>query len=259
MTPPPQPSSEKPSAAPVISYARAPGGPGRPKRRWLPTWLAQEVTGHVHKRVRCEKCGAGYLYELRRTAGGHTSLLILGFVALRILLPLLTFRPILIIYRIARLSDVIGWGRDEAATQARKRLRKQLLHDVEPVPCPDCGWYQRDMVSEIRARSFTWVGWASAASIVSGPILAMALQASHCGLATEAGSATFWFACTAIGIVTAGLLLAGRWLAVRGIDPNDGRSPTDPKAPAATREGEHRDRITAATARLTAARRRGGK
>jgi hypothetical protein len=258
---PPKPSSTGHSATPVISYSRPGGEPAKPARRWVPSWLAQDVTGHVNKRVRCEKCGAGYLYELRRTAAGHTSLLVLGFVALRVVLPLLLLRPITFIYRIARFSEVIEWGRDEAATQARKRLRKQLLHEVEPVACPDCGWYQRDMVREIRARAYAWTGLVTAALVLSGPIMATALGASQSRIALQAGPAALWMACTVAGIAAAALLLAGRWLAARGIDPHDARAgagPANPNAPAATREAEHRDRIAAATARLTKARRRAG-
>jgi hypothetical protein len=83
------------------------------------------MTGSVVRRVKCEKCPCEYAYELvRRGTGSGTSPYLLNNAG----------------------------AQDLAQKQASRRLRKQLENGMDPVPCPDCGWYQVEMVAEIRRR-----------------------------------------------------------------------------------------------------------
>jgi hypothetical protein len=79
------------------------------------------LRGGVAKNVTCEKCGQGYTYRLDRT------------VKLDVMPPL----PVLV-----RRGERI----------CHERLARRLFHDVEPVPCPSCGWMQSNTVPELRRR-----------------------------------------------------------------------------------------------------------
>jgi hypothetical protein len=61
----------------------------------------------------------------------------------------------------------------QAAERARRSLEKRLRRGVDPVACPDCGWYQAQMVRELRRRvlrPLIWVG-------IVPPILALVVIA----------------------------------------------------------------------------------
>src|SRR4051812_43734842 len=84
------------------------------------------VTGSVVRRVTCEKCSCTYAYELTRAGSGHA--------------------------RSPYLLDNAG-AQFRAQTRANKALRRALERDVDPVECPDCGWYQAEMEQEARRRT----------------------------------------------------------------------------------------------------------
>jgi hypothetical protein len=44
----------------------------------------------------------------------------------------------------------------KARQRAEKRLRERLANEVDPVPCPNCGHYQREMFPMMARREFRW-------------------------------------------------------------------------------------------------------
>lgn len=71
---------------------------------------------------------------------------------------------------------------DRARAGAGKRLRRALEKGVDPVGCPECGWYQADMVAEARRRtlhtlipiSIVCLALAAAIAMVAGALWAAA-------------------------------------------------------------------------------------
>jgi hypothetical protein len=88
------------------------------------------------KAVTCEQCGTPYAYAMTRTASG-------------------------------RDCAPYGLGCDKAKRRAYEKAvqaaQKALAGSCEPVPCPDCGWYQTDMVKQLRRQRHRWMtfcgGW----------------------------------------------------------------------------------------------------
>jgi hypothetical protein len=103
------------------------------------------VSGARIKEVRCEKCGQTYFYRLvRRGEGRGTS-------------------PYYLNNRGAERRAQAG---------AERKLAKLLERGVDPVPCPDCGWIQANMVREIRRRKLRWMNVFSIAfAILFGVII----------------------------------------------------------------------------------------
>jgi hypothetical protein len=79
----------------------------------------------IRKEVVCEHCECRYGYEMTRSARS-------------------TGNSILWL-------DNEG-ARERARTRAIRRVERSLEQSCDLVPCPDCGWYQRDMVGKIRLR-----------------------------------------------------------------------------------------------------------
>lgn len=83
------------------------------------------VTQSAVKEVRCEHCGCEFVYGMSATERGTgTDVMFLD-----------------------------GQGaRERAACTAAGRAKMALRLRCSPVPCPDCGWYQADMVEELKQR-----------------------------------------------------------------------------------------------------------
>src|SRR5205809_6648064 len=63
-----------------------------------------------------------------------------------------------------------------AQERARISLQKRMRRAVDPGACPDCGWYQAQMVREVRRRilrPLIWLGTVPA--ILALVVIAMAL------------------------------------------------------------------------------------
>src|SRR2546421_10451405 len=92
--------------------------------------FTEYASGAVIRPVQCEQCQANYFYELARVAKGTG-------------------------------SAVYGIGKEAARKRARqaaeKKLAKILDADREAVPCPECGWIQSDMVSDLRRHRHRWM------------------------------------------------------------------------------------------------------
>jgi hypothetical protein len=88
--------------------------------------VTAEDAGATIKRVPCERCGAEYHYQLRRTAKGS-------------------------------VNSFLGIDDGRAATKATTTLLRKLDTGCEPVPCPKCGWYQQDMIRRARRMRHRWM------------------------------------------------------------------------------------------------------
>jgi hypothetical protein len=91
--------------------------------------------GTLPKVVKCEQCGQVYFYLLQRQGTGSK------------------FSPLFL--------NETG-AADRALVAAQVDLARQLESEVDPVPCPACGWYQRDMIPVLRAAYGSWMsgtGW----------------------------------------------------------------------------------------------------
>jgi hypothetical protein len=157
------------------------------------------ISGAVVRRVTCEKCSCAYAYEMVRSArGAGTS---------------------------AYLLNNAG-AEDRARTQANKRLRRELQRGIDPVGCPDCGWYQADMVREARRRklhaivptAIVCLALAGAYALVVGAVMSMTSG-------IQPWPATVWLRAGVLpgGLAGVGLLaLAIRHAVMRGVNPNRG-------------------------------------
>src|ERR1051326_3619522 len=87
-----------------------------------------EASAATVKQVTCEKCGCHYAYMMfrRATGRGHS----------------------------AYLLDNRG-ASNRAQSRAEKKLDEQL-ETCDPVECPDCGWFSREMVETTRRKSWKW-------------------------------------------------------------------------------------------------------
>ena len=48
---------------------------------------------------------------------------------------------------------------------ANMRLRSKLERSCDPVPCPDCGWYQQQMVHRLREKHLAWLQFLAQALV----------------------------------------------------------------------------------------------
>jgi hypothetical protein len=146
---------------------------------------------------------------------------------------------------------------------ANRRLRKELDVAVEPVACPKCGWYQPDMVSEARARSFAWTYWIVLGLVVLAPAIWFSAWTyrfiNRIPILDLDGNNPIVLA-GAVAVLTllaVGLTLSLRWVVALAVDPNTvipGSLPMFPDAPLAITEAEWTQKMGAHTARITATR-----
>src|SRR4051812_41761719 len=98
------------------------------------------LQGSVIKGVHCENCGCDYLYQLERTGVGKGS------------------SPYYL--------DNDGAKRRAQAGAQRALLK--ALQGCDTAPCPECGWYQAEMVKKMRG-AYTWLlVLAICAGVVAG-------------------------------------------------------------------------------------------
>jgi hypothetical protein len=110
------------------------------------------LSGSVLKVLRCEQCGTEYGYQMTRSAqGGGTSLLFL---------------------------DNQG-AQDRAAQAASARLVAKLENSCDPVPCPQCGWYQAEMIPRVRRLRYRWLQNTGIALFPISAFLVMAAAIIH--------------------------------------------------------------------------------
>ena len=151
--------------------------------------------GTALKTVQCEACQSEYVYRISREAVGHSS----GFL----------------------------WPDYETANQrASKELRKLLERGCDPVPCPACGWYQRNMVK--RARQLRYAPLVSASVVlffIAGLMTLFVLIAALADTPTAQarrnnGEYFYLFLTYGVILAAAAVCLALRFLLAWSFDPN---------------------------------------
>ena len=241
------------------------------------------VAGVLTKRVTCEKCRSGYRYELRREVRSWSyatpliAMLVLALLISPCVLGRLGLGPLSLgvfiafgvsLRRLLRMAAVRGAvslrNGNDAALSANKRLKRELEASAEPVACPKCGWYQRDMVAEVRARAFGWVVWLVPVVLIATPLIGFAAwrtrvldNVNMLGIeGKEPYLCILLVAATTLAVIAA--VAAFRWMASLTIDPNR-RYPASPEpypdSPAAILEQEWAKRMADQTARITSIRR----
>jgi hypothetical protein len=157
-----------------------------------------QVPGAVLKLVQCGRCRTEYVYQMHRVGyGSHSSML---------------FAP-------DPMSGVRAWNNAAAA------LHRSLLQEVDPVPCPQCGHYQDDMVAAIRWRLDGWIRDRLQPGLLIFAIMAFAAAAVLASQPLINGLPRWFYLLGAMVFLIGTLLFftharAERWFASR-YDPND--------------------------------------
>jgi hypothetical protein len=155
-------------------------------------WLLSKnvkVRGSTVVGTRCQQCGEKYHYQLKRAA----------------------------------------WGQNPSKTMARemaqKQLRGKLRNDIDPVPCPDCGWFQEEMVLLLRERRLRWLRALGIACVALGMALGLgvAIWAQE-----QLVSPTVATLLAALAIAVVPLLGGAAFLLLRHFD-NARYDPNDPE------------------------------
>jgi hypothetical protein len=190
---------------------------------WITAWREYKstISGTVVRRVTCEKCACAYAYELVRAAsGGATSIYMLNNAGAE--------------YR--------------ARTRANKKLRRALERGVEPVPCPDCGWFQAEMVQEARRRLVQGLVPAAAVCLTLAGAIALVMGALWLS-PPPGGEPSDWRMVGVFGGAGA-ICLAIRWFMLRRGDLN--RRFPEPPAPYPGAPPGHKVQVMAAAAAAAA-------
>jgi hypothetical protein len=104
------------------------------------------VSGTTAVAVRCEQCRNKYHYQLSRTAYGRDS---------------------------APYGLGSKTAKRNANKRARRRLEQMLEDDIDPVPCPKCGWYQEAMLGLLQGARLKWMRKTGIISVFVGWGIAM--------------------------------------------------------------------------------------
>jgi hypothetical protein len=78
-------------------------------------------------------------------------------------------------YRLKRSARAEATSKDQARLIAKQRLCRKLDGDIDPVPCPSCGWLQEEMVPLLRTPRLRWMQHLGIATLVIGAIFCIPL------------------------------------------------------------------------------------
>lgn len=149
------------------------------------------VTRTVPRHVRCEHCGAEYVYELTRTATGEAG------------------------WGLESNEDVVkGWAVDAAF----KNVAAAVDSAADAVPCPACLKYQSHMLPAARRLRWGWAGRLAENSVAALPILAVVVVVACVAAGAGTLAYTIVAAIAAVLLATAGVFY---WLPRFGpVEPN---------------------------------------
>jgi hypothetical protein len=182
--------------------------PKRKTRKDLPMaavrYVEVTVTGSTGVAVHCEKCEHEFYYKLVCKAFGRANL---GPLTSR--------------------ED----AQRTAAGRAKQKLRELVKTQIAPVPCPQCGCYQQNMVPLLRARQSPRLNKYGLAGLLLGPLVVAVgfaiTGATSGGPVGQGGGARFALGLGVMGVgavlaVAGLLLLVIRWYRSQtSYDPND--------------------------------------
>lgn len=185
------------------------------------TELTADVEKSRTKRVRCSRCGCTYTYVLQRQASSSRT--------------------------------YGGWYYNESVAKevtdnATRKVHDRLYHGVDPVQCPDCGYYEPGAVREIRRRHGVWMFWAAGVSaFLAWPIALIAYRRLTDWQVESKVVPTMLLILAALLTLAAVGLVIGKFVAARRLDPNRGYPATRPApypgAPKVTRTEPDQDPI----------------
>jgi hypothetical protein len=152
------------------------------------------ASGEVLKKVQCERCGNGYVYQMRRSLAGS------GF-------------------SLFFLDD--DGARDRAKRRADAKLNKALVRSQNPVRCPTCGHLQRDMVRALARGRLSVVFVLYFFFIIAAFLIWVFANGAPLGH----GLSIAWLPYVIIGGTALAILVAARrWLYDYNSDSNFGQS-----------------------------------
>lgn len=164
----------------------------------IPTGMnyTSKVSGALVKKVRCESCYKHYVYQMHRTGTGTGS------------------SPLF-------LDNEGASGR--AQSGAMLNLIHQLENTVDVVPCPNCGWYQDDMVKKARRGYRRWmlsVGACLTLGLVPVAVIGNFINTGLDGREPTIPTNYFWTAIGAIALIGV-CFIVGRTYLTSIYDPNN--------------------------------------
>lgn len=154
------------------------------------------LAGTLIKSITCEKCQAVYNYQMVRRGEGASSAPY--YIGQR---------------RAARKCEEL----------ARKSLEKRLRKGIDPVPCHDCGWFQKNMVAELQSRKLRGLLWTGWTVLILGIIICFISASAGTGNFSrhiQPGDLQFLTAAAIITFVIVVTAFGVRWLAQRAGNPN---------------------------------------
>ena len=172
-------------------------------------YVQATVTGSTGVAVRCEECEHRFYYKLVCKAFGRAN--------------------------VVPLADPEDTRRT-ALGRAKQKLKELLETQIAPVPCPECGSYQRDMVPLLRTRHLPHLRRFGVAALIVGGLLAVVgFAIAHAGAAgapvvQRLGSpqvllGLFFLGLGALlGAAGVAAILFRRFKATSNYDPNDPKS-----------------------------------
>lgn len=153
------------------------------------------LTAQTAKSVTCESCGTDYVYLFGATAHGEgTSLGILGDQG----------------------------GAERAHDEAETQLQALLADGCSVVPCPACGWVQRQMFPEARRWRHRWMRHVAVGLLaVAGLVAVVAFFGTLVSFSGEdlLGAAWWWLGAAILAATAGGVAWLRSSLANR-YDPN---------------------------------------
>jgi hypothetical protein len=141
------------------------------------------IEGTVVKKVFCENCKTDFIYEMTRKASASAS-------------PYLGIEE----------------AEKKVVKEAKKELTNRLRGEIDAVPCPKCGWYQRAMFPIAREEYWAWFRGAGCLLI----LLAILLALAYIAWPLPRDWAVVWVSCFGIGYA---LLVFRKVMSLR-YDPN---------------------------------------
>jgi hypothetical protein len=153
-------------------------------------WLFAErarLIGFTSVAVRCESCGRKYYYRLERIGRGE------------------------------------GNTKQQASRTAERHLLKSLDNGIDAVPCPHCGWFQKEMIPLLREPRLRWMMWLGVVgALINGFPFVLLLTFYLGGYPGQSdGPSLQTVIILGAGFLTSIALLASRAMLNRLYDPND--------------------------------------